>query len=695
MSAATDVNRSGETSVRSDKTQPTETHSITFEWPLYNLRQYFDSSKTDTKSKVIKSLPFGGGKWTVLFYAQSGVQQFCSLYLNAEPQPDERSHPLLASPPSLSSLETSQTQSKSSKDSSQSEERWFREGLFRFTFKILSLDKAQVLGTKEAHDHAFSHKTSNWGWAQFAPRDSVFYSNSAVRTANGFLISVSITASAEKPRPARSQGIQVPPVLVQAMGSLLDDPDHSDIVFTIGRKRCDRRTGRTVTRERKIYAIKKILATRCEYFRDMFDGGFLEADAVESSDDEDIASRVVRSKVSSGVGQDHQSADEGLYTSDEEIALDDSDEELFDSDRDDELEAEDFEAPVRSDPISVDGLLADHAYAEGYHGDPAAGSDPDETNNVSGNSRGLATPGHPGVRVAEIEQRHGHHEDTILEDEDAEYQRNEEVVTLRPGQSRTRVRSNSAFETPSHSPRIFLHGDTVGDAGMRNGLAASARSARPPQRSAARSSHGKKRRKVVVRDAAYPTFKSLLYYLYTDTVDFAPLTSSFLSSGVGSEEVYAGSGAEGGSTTLVADDSMSSRTAGSSSDAFTEERRRAHTMRRSMIEAYCQANPNRPNPCSAKSMYKLADKLQIPDLKRRAQEHLASSLTVHNIVWEVFSGFNTRFPDIRKMETDFLLKHWPEVKRSKAMKTIFTRPMAHPGLADVWPYLLSQLEYNG
>lgn len=94
-------------------------------------------------------------------------------------------------------------------------------------------------------------------------------------------------------------------------------------------------------------------------------------------------------------------------------------------------------------------------------------------------------------------------------------------------------------------------------------------------------------------------------------------------------------------------------------------------------------------------MYRLADKLQIPDLKRRAQEHIASSLTVQNIVWEVFSGFNVRFPDVRKMETDFLLKHWPKVKRTKAMKTIFSRPMAHPGLAEVWPYLLSQLEYTG
>ena len=43
--------------------------------PLTNLKHHFDSSKSDTKSKVIKSVPFGGGRWTVLFYAQSGIDQ--------------------------------------------------------------------------------------------------------------------------------------------------------------------------------------------------------------------------------------------------------------------------------------------------------------------------------------------------------------------------------------------------------------------------------------------------------------------------------------------------------------------------------------------------------------------------------------------------------------------------------------------
>lgn len=61
--------------------EPRETTSIVFEWPLRGLKQMFENSKSDHKSKVIKSAPFGGGRWTVLFYAQSGIDQVSSFCL--------------------------------------------------------------------------------------------------------------------------------------------------------------------------------------------------------------------------------------------------------------------------------------------------------------------------------------------------------------------------------------------------------------------------------------------------------------------------------------------------------------------------------------------------------------------------------------------------------------------------------------
>ena len=67
---------------------------------------------------------------------------------------------------------------------------------------------------------------SSFRWAQFAKRDSVFYLSPSTRNADAFLITVSITASPEKPSIQRPIGHVVPPVLVEAMGALLDDPYH-------------------------------------------------------------------------------------------------------------------------------------------------------------------------------------------------------------------------------------------------------------------------------------------------------------------------------------------------------------------------------------------------------------------------------------------------------------------------------------
>lgn len=63
------------TTAASVPTEPMESQTITFEWPLTGLQSIFEGSKADVKSKVIKSVPFGGGKWNVLFYAQSGIEQ--------------------------------------------------------------------------------------------------------------------------------------------------------------------------------------------------------------------------------------------------------------------------------------------------------------------------------------------------------------------------------------------------------------------------------------------------------------------------------------------------------------------------------------------------------------------------------------------------------------------------------------------
>lgn len=57
-----------------------ETKCISLEWKLSGLKNLFESSRGDVKSRCIKSAPFGEGKWEIFFYANS----VCTILLPAD-----------------------------------------------------------------------------------------------------------------------------------------------------------------------------------------------------------------------------------------------------------------------------------------------------------------------------------------------------------------------------------------------------------------------------------------------------------------------------------------------------------------------------------------------------------------------------------------------------------------------------------
>lgn len=61
---------------------------------------------------------------------------------------------------------------------------------------------------------------------------------------------------------------------------------------------------------------------------------------------------------------------------------------------------------------------------------------------------------------------------------------------------------------------------------------------------------------------------------------------------------------------------------------------------------------------SAKAIYRLADKLNIPVLKTRAFEHIVKSLTADTLPYEAFSAFSFQFSEVRKVQVDLLLANW-------------------------------------
>ncbi|TFK54524.1 hypothetical protein OE88DRAFT_1205027 [Heliocybe sulcata] len=103
-------------------------------------------------------------------------------------------------------------------------------------------------------------------------------------------------------------------------------------------------------------------------------------------------------------------------------------------------------------------------------------------------------------------------------------------------------------------------------------------------------------RTIVMKDVAYRTLKALIMYLYTGDIVFSPLKSS----------------KRGG-------------TSGSSAIS-----------------------------CSPKSMYRLADKLGLDDLKALAFGAIKTGLSEENIMEEVFSKFTSLYSQVEELETEFL-----------------------------------------
>ncbi|KAJ6623630.1 hypothetical protein B0H10DRAFT_776067 [Mycena sp. CBHHK59/15] len=109
-------------------------------------------------------------------------------------------------------------------------------------------------------------------------------------------------------------------------------------------------------------------------------------------------------------------------------------------------------------------------------------------------------------------------------------------------------------------------------------------------------------RVVILRDTAFNTWNALLYYLYTHKIRF---------------------------------------TAG--------PRLRNLSVRSKIPE------------CSPKSMYRLADKLGLDDLKARSLSSIKACLSRENIVREAFASFTSMYPEVQDITVEFLIKNFAEV----------------------------------
>lgn len=557
-----------------EKTDIQESTAVTFEWTLRGLKNIFESSKGESKSKVTKSVRFGHGRWQILFYANSGTEGggFVSLYLSCEPTAEEKDNAV--------------------------DGKWVRDGVYKFNFELRSLGKTALFNIKEAHNHSFSSKTANWGWAQFARRDNVYYHSNAVKEQDAFLIICTITSSPAVPaQPPSAPAQLVPKDFLERVGSLLDDPLYSDVEFVLPYR------GRSKG-FRCIYANRKILQ-RADYFQTMFSSGFCEA--TSDHDQYDVV-------------DDGDGASDDTYLSRQYDDSDDEDEEF---------------ATQTIDEPSFDGTVELQIEEEAGPSAPIANTSSTELNVHSVEE--------------DVQMSSG------LEDGQT---RNVQPKLSHPSSPRS---NDVALGTSAHcwtKPAAPAEGKEV---------------------------VGPKKMRVFIRDVAYATYKAVLYYIYTDVIVFAPISSSFHSTAQKRAPTIV-------STAQAPSDSQSNLLDLPKGGNSTE----TPTSRREWIQKWQQNHPGRPSPCSAKAAYRLADKLGLLDLKERAYQHIQKSLTVDNIPYEVFSPFSATFSDVRKVQVNFFLEHWGDIRSSDAMRSVWQqiRIGRHPGFEEVWPLIAQHLEFN-
>ncbi|TCD71376.1 hypothetical protein EIP91_010082 [Steccherinum ochraceum] len=82
---------------------------------------------------------------------------------------------------------------------------------------------------------------------------------------------------------------------------------------------------------------------------------------------------------------------------------------------------------------------------------------------------------------------------------------------------------------------------------------------------------------------------------------------------------------------------------------------------------------SRQSPCSPKSMYRLAKRLRLEELREQAQAALESNLTEENIVDELFSDFTWRYPEILQIQTEIFSRHSTHPSVTTAMRRTFAR----------------------
>ncbi|BGP22026.1 hypothetical protein Rt10032_c18g6015 [Rhodotorula toruloides] len=641
-----------------DNSEYLETRSVQLEWRVGNLKQLFDQTKGESKSRCVKSALFDNSRWQLFLYPNSGHDNYVSLYLSCEPTQVEKER-ALAEPPAVGAAEGG-VGAKEGKEKDRVP--WRRDGKFKFTFEARSIDRRIVFKQLEADNHDFSFRTKNWGFLNFWRRSEAYYNNPNTRASDAFLIVCTIVCEPTLPTSPPLPHLLVPKTLINAYASMFDDPDYADVVFRIRPEGVEGKKGR----EKRLYAAKKVLAGRSEYFDMMLSSGFHES------------TRTAAAAPSASTFEELEDEGELDYdsTTDDEVDLDEDDNSGSESTESEQEDDSVMASPRRHDSSPAQPIPSTSSYSAPRNLDATdqAPSSPELARTPMPSApRRPISPASP-VSISDDERRNRADGDRSADSSsETDGASSDGHLVGRPatpaGEAGSRfVDAPSAPQSPVRPATARAPASAVSLVQKMGAMAVVGAKKREKRKKA--PADDRPRFEVVVTDAAYSTYRALLHYLYTDSISFSPLASTY----------------------YVAKDY-----AATNSLPFPYASRRAYLLALSPPSMSGIASSNESNavaPCSAKAIYRLSDKMGLVELKERAFEHIVSSLNAQNIVYEVFGSFVSRFDEVRRVEVAFLLEKWNEVRSSPQMRKVFdyVRTARFPGFEDVWLEIVQNLE---
>lgn len=152
---------------------------------------------------------------------------------------------------------------------------------------------------------------------------------------------------------------------------------------------------------------------------------------------------------------------------------------------------------------------------------------------------------------------------------------------------------------------------------------------------------------IVVTDTPYSTYRALLTYMFSGSIRFAPLRSTYIN------------------------EKRAARKRGEDFEtwgSFVENRST------SIMMAECELTPTSP-----KSMYVLADKLIMPELQNLSKQHIIKSLTPSNIFNEIKTDMCIQHSEIRACYATYLQENRAAAMSSDTLQEILISALSPAG----------------